>query len=331
MDDMPERVHLWPGLNGFLVSCMGRGTEYVRADIYDAEIARLHSLLGRDGTKFVRISRTDDGLNWQIDHADLLAAKDAEIARLTRERDAAEAAALERAELEAFPEGWTTPQPHIGVSEREEGSRDCGDRIAAAIRAIPRDGSALTAMLAEAEARGRAQGEAAALERAAASFRGDTNLGVFICCNGMDCGCQGSTAEDYVLYYLADLPRDTSALTAMLAQAEARGRAQGDAAALERADKIAARETLAWRSYPPPSFGPLRVEEVADVCDDIASAIRTLPRDGSALDAVVAQRTAGLREALRDIADPNRLTSHGDPTVLRDRARAALAKLDRAK
>ena len=34
---------------------------------------------------------------------------------------------------------------------------------------------------------------------------------------------------------------------------------------------------------------------------------------------------ARLRAALEDIADPTRLTSHGDPTVLRDRARAALA------
>lgn len=62
--------------------------------------------------------------------------------------------------------------------------------------------------------------------------------------------------------------------------------------------------------------------------------IRAFPRDGSALDAVVAERTKELREAvevLRDIADPKRLTSHGDPTVLRDHARAALAKLGEKK
>ncbi len=40
------------------------------------------------------------------------------------------------------------------------------------------------------------------------------------------------------------------------------------------------------------------------------------------LDAVLA-----LVEALEDIADPKRLTSHGDPVVLRDHARAALARL----
>lgn len=33
---------------------------------------------------------------------------------------------------------------------------------------------------------------------------------------------------------------------------------------------------------------------------------------------------ARMREALQDIADPARLTSHGDPGVLRDRARIAL-------
>lgn len=32
--------------------------------------------------------------------------------------------------------------------------------------------------------------------------------------------------------------------------------------------------------------------------------------------------------ALADIADPKRLASHGDPTVLRDHARAILAKLE---
>lgn len=35
-------------------------------------------------------------------------------------------------------------------------------------------------------------------------------------------------------------------------------------------------------------------------------------------------REAKLREGLEDIADPKRLQSHGDPVVLRDRARAAL-------
>jgi hypothetical protein len=38
-----------------------------------------------------------------------------------------------------------------------------------------------------------------------------------------------------------------------------------------------------------------------------------------------------LREALMDIADPKRLTSHGDPGVLRDHARAALTAQGDAK
>lgn len=37
-----------------------------------------------------------------------------------------------------------------------------------------------------------------------------------------------------------------------------------------------------------------------------------------------ANRIEALEAALLDISDPLRLTSHGDPTVLRDRARAAL-------
>lgn len=40
------------------------------------------------------------------------------------------------------------------------------------------------------------------------------------------------------------------------------------------------------------------------------------------------RKVKALMEALRDIADPARLASHGDPTVLRDRARAALRDLE---
>lgn len=35
----------------------------------------------------------------------------------------------------AEEEGWEPDKPHLGITEREEGSRDCAERIAAAIRA----------------------------------------------------------------------------------------------------------------------------------------------------------------------------------------------------
>ena len=46
--------------------------------------------------------------------------------------------------------------------------------------------------------------------------------------------------------------------------------------------------------------------------------------DNQALIASQAAEIARLREALKKIADPKQLASHGDPTALRDVARAAL-------
>lgn len=61
----------------------------------------------------------------QYIHADLVQAMVAEAVAKERERCA----------RVAEEEGWEPDKPHIGVTEREEGSRDCAERIAAAIRA----------------------------------------------------------------------------------------------------------------------------------------------------------------------------------------------------
>lgn len=66
------------------------------------------------------------------------------IEALIAERDALKAgqidairAALEAAAEEAETEGWSSPDAlRIGFTEREEGSRDCAERIAQAIRAL---------------------------------------------------------------------------------------------------------------------------------------------------------------------------------------------------
>jgi len=56
-------------------------------------------------------------------------------AALVDEHAATVAAAYEAAAQEAEAEGWESAAP-IGFSEREEGSRDCAERIATAIRAL---------------------------------------------------------------------------------------------------------------------------------------------------------------------------------------------------
>lgn len=43
----------------------------------------------------------------------------------------------EAAAQAAEEEGWTPGKPKLGHTEREEGSRDCAERIAEAIRALP--------------------------------------------------------------------------------------------------------------------------------------------------------------------------------------------------
>jgi len=51
-------------------------------------------------------------------------------------------AALREAAAEAEAEGWLHQQPMIGFTEREEGSRDCAERIASAILALIPKGTA---------------------------------------------------------------------------------------------------------------------------------------------------------------------------------------------
>lgn len=76
--------------------------------------------------------------------ADLVAAKDAEIARLTRERDAAVAAALESAEdaIADYPRLSPTFAEALCYDEQIEYAQDI-------IRSIPRDTSAIDAVVAE--------------------------------------------------------------------------------------------------------------------------------------------------------------------------------------
>ena len=68
-------------------------------------------------------------------------------------------------------------------------------------------------------------------------FTGDSNLSRRICCNGQNCGCMGSTAEDYVLHVLrAQTP--AAALAALSARDDAM-RAEGRReayASFDRAD-----------------------------------------------------------------------------------------------
>ena len=62
--------------------------------------------------------------------ARILAAIDARPASEVRDE------ALEEAAKEAETEGWCQQKPMVRFSEREEGSRDCAERIADAIRAL---------------------------------------------------------------------------------------------------------------------------------------------------------------------------------------------------
>ena len=59
-------------------------------------------------------------------------------------------------------------------------------------------------------------------------------------------------------------------------------------------------------------------EIVSDCCSFLREPRESAPDAGN---------VQALVEAVKDIADPKRLTSHGDPTVLRDHARAALASI----
>lgn len=52
----------------------------------------------------------------------------------------------------AEEEGWEQDKPHLGITEREEGSRDCAERIAAAIRNQPHDRTALDRIIADTRA-----------------------------------------------------------------------------------------------------------------------------------------------------------------------------------
>ena len=58
----------------------------------------------------------------------------------------------------------------------------------------------------------------AALEHLAKCFTGDSNLNQVICCNGQDCGCQGATAESYVLHRITEA--DPAAIVAKMKEAE---------------------------------------------------------------------------------------------------------------
>lgn len=56
----------------------------------------------------------------------------------------------------AEEEGWEPDKPHLGITEREEGSRDCAERIATSIRNQPHSRAALDRLLAEAKAKASA-------------------------------------------------------------------------------------------------------------------------------------------------------------------------------
>ena len=71
---------------------------------------------------------------WYV-REDLCEAQPAEIAALRRQLAEARDKALEEAAEEAETEGWPSDR-RLGDTEREEGSMDCAERIAAAIRAL---------------------------------------------------------------------------------------------------------------------------------------------------------------------------------------------------
>ncbi len=145
----------------------------------------------------------------------------AEIARLTRERDAAEAAALERArnDIADYPRVAPDATEAAHYDEQIEHSQRIIDNI-------PRDTSALTAMLAEAEARGRAQGEAAALERASVTVWNDNEpkspFDDYGWQRADNSDRHADACSDYALWQASEairaLPRDTSALDAVVAE-----------------------------------------------------------------------------------------------------------------
>lgn len=69
--------------------------------------------------------------------------------------DRAEAAMAAQIEVDARiaeEDGWEPDKPHLGITEREEGSRDCAERIAAAIRNQHHDRSALDQIIADTRA-----------------------------------------------------------------------------------------------------------------------------------------------------------------------------------
>ena len=59
----------------------------------------------------------------------------------------------------------------------------------------------------------------AALEHLENGFSGDPNLDRRICCNGVDCGCQGATAESYVLYVIRAAANDPATVAAIIERA----------------------------------------------------------------------------------------------------------------
>ena len=66
--------------------------------------------------------------------------------------DRAEVALAAQIEMDARiaeEEGWEQDKPHLGITEREDGSRDCAERIAAAIRNQPHDRTALDRIIAD--------------------------------------------------------------------------------------------------------------------------------------------------------------------------------------
>lgn len=99
-------------------------------------------------------------------------------------------------------------------------------------------------------------------------------------------------------------------LRAELAQARADAQA-AVALVVEQATGIATRH---WEGEPEDTIAmEADIRSLADA-DALAAA-----------NAVLEAKVAGLVEALEDIASAQRFPSHGDPVVLRDRARAALA------
>ncbi len=62
--------------------------------------------------------------------------------------------------------------------------------------------------------------------------------------------------------------------------------------------------------------------------DTFADAVAAAQADYTARNLAAVPMLADVVSALLDIADPKRLASHGDPTVLRDHARAIIAKLE---